>query len=264
LRAFPPQGKFEVFVIDNASSDGSAAMVQAEFPEFRLIASSKNMGYAEGNNLGFAAAKGDKIVTLNPDTEVNSSTFERPREILESNPQVGCVGIKQIGLDGRVQPSVRGFPTSLGILGDLLRLRFARFDSYRLSRFDYEKEQTAPQPMGTFLMFRRSALARIGDPTKPFDVQFPIFFNEVDLLYQLERAGFLCIYTPLASILHHGGESTKQIRPKMIWESHRSLLRFFSKHASSTTQKIGVAMLTPVIYAGAFVRARGYDAGFRT
>ncbi len=251
-------------VVDNASSDGSAAMVATEFPAIKLIDSSVNHGYAEGNNLGFGASSGSFVVTLNPDTEANETTFQRPLEILLENPRVGCVGIKQIGVDGNIQASVRGFPSFFGIVGDVLRIRSGKFDSYRLSRFDYTKEQDAPQPMGTFLIFRRDALAEIGDPAQPFDLRFPIFFNEVDLLYRLKKAGFRCVYTPLASILHYGGESTKQIRPKMIWESHRSLLRFFTKHATTGVQKAAILLLTPIVYGAAFVRARGYSAGFRT
>ncbi len=253
----------EIVVVDNASQDDSAAMVARQFPRVKLIPNLVNHGYAQGNNLGFGEAQGDWIVTLNPDTEVNAATFDRPLSILQEDPKVGCVGIKQIGLDGKTQASVRGFPTWIGILGDLLKLRATAFDSYRLSRFDYGVEQTAPQPMGTFLMFRRQSLAAIGDPAAPFDPQFPIFFNEVDLLYRLLEAGYHCVYTPRAFVLHHGGESTKQVRPQMIWESHRSLLRYFQKHSRTVGQRVAVKALAPVIYFGALIRAKGYHDGFR-
>jgi N-acetylglucosaminyl-diphospho-decaprenol L-rhamnosyltransferase len=253
----------ETIVVDNSSSDAGAEMVRSEFPDVVLISSSVNVGYAAGNNLGFGQATGDYVLTLNPDTEINETTLDAALEVLRNDDRAGCVGVKQIGADGAVQASVRGFPTLLGIVGDILKIRRGRLDSYRLSRFDYSVTQIAPQPMGTFLIFKRSALAAIGDPLQPFDPRFPIFFNEVDLLYRLSQAGFHCVYTPKASILHHGGESTKQVRPKMIWESHRSLLRFFSKHAASPLQRAAVAFITPGIYLAAWVRAKGYHAGFR-
>ncbi|MFQ3677951.1 MAG: hypothetical protein SNJ74_08410, partial [Fimbriimonadaceae bacterium] len=133
--------------------------------------------------------------------------------------------------------------------------------SYRLPAFDYSVGQPAPQPMGTFLLFKREALAAIGDPAAPFDLQFPIFFNEVDLLLRLERAGWETWYEPAARVLHHGGASTRQVRKSMIWESHRSLLRFLRKHRLVTPWAYPVVGLA--VWVGALVRARGYHAGFR-
>ncbi len=268
LAANPSSEPTEIVVVDNASSDGSADTVKAEFPEVRLVASDRNTGYAGGNNLAFGAAQGDWLLTLNPDTELLPGTLDCAIQVLKDNPRCGCVGIRLIGPDGETQRSVRGFPSFLGILGDVLRLRFGPFDSYRLARFDYELEQTAPQPMGTFLLFRREALQDVGDPQRPFDEEFPIFFNEVDLLLRLRKAGWSCLYTPRARIRHHGGESTKQVRKSMIWESHRSLVRFLRKHpetigGGTIAGRLGLLILAPTIYAAAFVRARGYHAGFR-
>lgn len=267
IQKHAPRESYEVIVVDNASRDGSADMVREEFPEVVLIASPKNTGYAGGNNLAFGAAKGDLLLTLNPDTEFMDDSLDVAAAILRGTPNAGALGVRQIGVDGDIQASVRGFPGVLGILGDMTGLgrRFGgRLDAYRLSRFDYELEQWAPQPMGTFLLFRREALAAVGDPAKPFDEGFPIFFNEVDLLKRLADAGWRCLYAPRAKILHHGGEGTKQVRKSMIWESHRSLVRYLRKHHGTGLARVGLAFLACVVYGAALVRARGYDAGFRT
>ncbi|MEZ0325544.1 MAG: glycosyltransferase family 2 protein, partial [Fimbriimonas sp.] len=229
----PPSEAFEVIVVDNASTDGSAEMVREEeafgvwrlaFGDqpnaqrptpnaLRLVASPTNTGYAAGNNLAFAEACGDFLLTLNPDTEFVDDSLDQALEILRAHPRVGVLGVRQVSPDGSTQHSVRGFPSLRGILGDLFKIK--AWDSYRLSSFDYDQEQEAPQPMGTFLLFRREALADVGDPKKPFDESFPIFFNEVDLLYRLKMKGWGCLYTPKAKILHHGGESTKLVRKSM-------------------------------------------------
>ena len=266
LNQFPASQPFEVIVVDNASTDGSAQMVSTEFPFVKLVASNVNTGYAKGNNLGFAEAKGDWILTLNPDTEFVDHSLDIAIEQLSKAARAGCLGVKQVGIDGIIQKSVRGFPTIFGIFGDISGLgkRFGGvFDSYRLSRFDYEQEQSAPQPMGTFLLFRRAALEAIGPASKPFDENFPIFFNEVDLLYRLKVAGWGCIYTPKAQIRHHGGESTKLVRKNMIWESHRSLVRYLWKHSGTGLSLVGLPFVSVLIFAAAFVRAKGYHAGFR-
>lgn len=116
--------------------------------------------------------------------------------------------------------------------------------------------------MGTFLLFRREAIeALVPDLTKagPFDESFPIFFNEVDLLCRLKDAGWSTVYAPSVRILHHGGEGTRQKRKDMIWESHRSLIRYFQKHHPSAA----LPFLKLLVYLGAFIRAKGVYAGFR-
>jgi GT2 family glycosyltransferase len=267
FRAHPGSIEREIIVVDNASSDGSAAMVRTDFPEVQLIQSGGNLGYAAGNNIAFAAAKGEFLLTLNPDTELLDDSLDRAVKLLEDHPKVGVLGARQIGTDGKTQRSIRGFPTLTGIFGDLTGLgrRFpgTRLDSYRLSSFDYELEQSAPQPMGTFLLFRRSAIETVGDSKAPFDLNFPIFFNEVDLLYRLTRAGWSCLYAPTVRILHHGGESTKQVRKSMIWESHKSLVRYLLKVSNGPLQRATYALAGAAIYAAAFVRAKGYDPGFK-
>ena len=267
IRANPPQEPLEIFVVDNDSKDGSAQMVQDQFPEVTLVMPRVNTGYAKGNNIAFARAKGDWLLTLNPDTEVEAGTLQAAIDKLIENPTYSVLGVKQIGPEGETQLSVRGFPTFWGILGDVTGLgtRFpgTKLDSYRLTAFDYDQEQPGPQPMGTFLLFRRSALERAVDPRAPYDESFPIYFNEVDLLYRLDRAGFPCLYTPSVRILHHHGSSTRQVRRNMIWESHASLVRFLRKHYATPWNRLGLAILSFVIYVAAFIRARGYSAGFR-
>ncbi len=256
----------ETIVVDNASTDGSADRVRATFPDVRLIEPQSNTGYARGNNLAIQAASGRWLLTLNPDTELYDDTLQQALEAMERHPHAGALGARQIGLNGATQRSVRGFPTLLGIVGDITGLGklFPKtvLGSYRLSRFDYELEQDAPQPMGTFLLFRREALeALVPDLTKtgPYDESFPIFFNEVDLLYRLRKAGWSTVYAPTVRILHHGGEGTRQRRKDMIWESHRSLMRFFQKHHPSAA----LPLLKMVVYLGALIRAKGVYAGFR-
>lgn len=257
LRAFPSRLEpMEIVVVDNASTDGSAEMVRTEFPEAILIANPKNAGYARGNNLAFERATGELLLTLNPDTETREGTLDGAIDALRRHSEAGAVAVRLVGTDGETQRSVRGFPTLLNIAGDVLKVG----RGYRLPDFDYDMEGPAPQPMGTFLLFRREALE---DPLRPFDESFPIFFNEVDLLKRLHDRGWATIYTPRASLLHHGGESTKQVRKAMIWESHRSLVRYLRKHSGTGLRALALPLLAFAVYLAAFVRARGVHEGFR-
>jgi GT2 family glycosyltransferase len=254
-------------VVDNASADGSAEMVEREFPEVRLIRSDSNLGYAAGNNLAFSMAQGSLVLTLNPDTEFEDDSLSRACALIEARPKTGCLAVRLVDPAGRIQRSVRGFPTLTGVAGAVLGLdRVAPgsvWGSYSLRGFDYDAPGPAPQPMGTFLLFRREALESVGDPRAPFDESFPIFFNEVDLLFRLSMAGWECWYEPHAHVVHHHGASTRQVRKSMVWESHASLVRYFRKHLSGASR-----LLLPFVWLvatlSAFVRAKGVYAGFRT
>ncbi|MBL8069418.1 MAG: glycosyltransferase family 2 protein [Armatimonadetes bacterium] len=254
-----------VIVVDNASTDGSAEMVRTEFPGVELLAQEVNLGYAKGNNLGLKSAKSEYILLLNPDTELPDDNLAAATACLASHRDCGAMSVKFIGPDGEVQRSVRGFPTILGVLGMLTGLdrRFPSgpLGSYSLPGFDYARSQLAPQPMGTYLLFRRSVLGKFCDPESPFDEDFPIYFNEVDLLYRMQLAGFHCWYESNLSIFHHHGASTKQARKSMIWESHLSLIRYFDKHATGI-RRLALPAIAAASVAGAIVRSRGFSRGF--
>lgn len=257
----------EIIVVDNASSDGSAEAVRNQFPEIILVDSGGNLGYAKGNNLGFSRAKGEYLLTLNPDTEFDTRQLPLALEILDSSSSLAAIGIRQVYVDGTTQHSIRGFPSVRGIAGDLLGIGKSKprtpWDSYRLTAFDYDKEQLAPQPMGTFLLLKRSSLESLGDIQNAFDEQFPIFFNEVDLLYRLKCKGLDTLYTPRIQVLHHGGEGTRQVKKSMIWESHKSLVRFMRKHYRTPWNALFFPIFAGIVYLGALARAKGYHAGFK-
>lgn len=266
IQSFPPSCPHEVIVVDNCSDDGSAEAVKAQFPWVKLLASDSNLGYAAGNNLAFSEATGDYLLTLNPDTKFIDDSLDVSLESLLNNPSAGVLGPQLLGFDKKIQKSVRGFPTVVGIFGHWTKLDklFPKgpLGSYSLPDFDYGSEGPAPQPMGTFLLFRRSALETVGDPKKPFDTQFPIFFNEVDLLYRLKLAGWACWYTPRARVLHLHGASTRQVRKSMVWESHNSLVRYMRKHLRWPA-RAWLPLIAAGAWVAALVRAKGVHAGFR-
>jgi GT2 family glycosyltransferase len=231
LRRYPLSEPMEVWVLDNASHDGSAEMVRAEFLEVRLIASERNLGYAAGNNLLLQRAQGEYLLLLNPDTEMTEHALDTAVYYMRQNPDVAALGAKLVHPDGRVQRSVRAFPEPEAVMWEYLGLarlfpRSRRFGAYRMTWFAYDRIAEVDQPMGTFLMLSRRAVSAVG----LMDEQFPIFFNEVDWCYRAKGMGFRIVFHPGVVIIHHGGASTRQVRPQMIWESHRSLQKFYEKH----------------------------------
>lgn len=245
LLQFPARGAGgqEIIVVDNASGDGSADMVAEEFPSVTLIRNSENLGYAEGNNQAMRISTGEYVLLLNPDVIVHKNALTRAILYLRGNPTVGALGARQIATDGSTQMSVRGFPDPKPVLWEYLGFSklfpgSRRFGAYRMTYFDYDRPGEVDQPMGTFLMITRACLDAVG----LMDTQFPIFFNEVDWCYRAKRElGWRICYTPEVTITHYGGSSTRQVRPKMVRESHRSLLRFYDKHYKST--------MSPLLYS---------------
>jgi GT2 family glycosyltransferase len=233
LYAAPPAGHdMEIIVVDNASSDNSAQMVRSDFPQVTLIANKSNDGYAHGNNQAFRAGKGNWFLLLNPDVIVNRDTLTRCVQHLERNPDVAAVACRLLERDGSTQLSIRGFPDPVPVLCEYLGLAKLLPAShvvggYRMTEFNYDAPAEVDQPMGSFMMVTRDALREVGD----MDETFPIFFNDVDWCYRARRHSNLKIhYLCDATATHYGGGSTRQVRPKMIQESHRSLLRFYEKH----------------------------------
>lgn len=220
----------EVLVIDNASADGSAAMAAAEFPEFGLTANAENRNYAAGNNQGLRAAAGEFQLLLNPDTEVPPGALDALVTFLRERPQAGAVSPALVHADGRLQASVRGFPSPMALAGELTGLArlFPRspWAAYRAADVPVDAPSPVDQPMASAFLIRRAAL----DQTGPFDEAFPLFFNDVDLCYRLKAAGWEIWYEPRIRIVHVGGASTRQVRPQAILRSHDGLRQFYAKH----------------------------------
>ncbi len=259
-----PDFEYEIIVIDNASTDGSSELVQQLFPSVKLISLEKNVGYAKGNNIGIIQSKGEFILTLNPDTEFFDDSLSKAVQIMQINNDISALSGRLLNKDGTTQYSMRGFPKFSSILFDWIGLsrlfpNSKVFGAYRMKWFDYDKQQDAQQPMGTFLLYRRSALLKTGI----FDEQFPIFFNEVDLLMRFKKNGFRVVYSPDVKLYHIGGESTKQKRKQMVWESHYSFMRFYKKWYLKGWKIILIPLISFAVYIFAFLRTRSFSRGFR-
>jgi hypothetical protein len=248
-------GEQEVIVVDNASEDGSAPSVQADWPDVRLIANPANENYAHGTNQALSAATGDALLLLNPDARVTAGALNALAAALDAEPAVAAVAAKLIFDDGIVQSSVRGFPTPAAVLWDILGLarlfpKSRRFAAYRMPWFDYQQPGIAPQPMASCLLLRRSALDAIG----PMDERFALFFNDVDWCLRAYADGWKIVYAPDAVIVHGHGGTTRRVRKAAVWESHRALLRLWAKHYKETTPTPFYVLMVAIVTLGAWAR----------
>lgn len=241
----------EVFVVDNASADGSAQMVAKEFPQFHLIANDSNLGFAVANNQALKMSGGEYVLLLNPDTEVQPGALSKLIGFLDQNPKAGIVAPQLLNSDGSIQRSCREFPTFAGMLYELLGLSkmfpsHPLFGRYKMLEFDHDYIRAVDQPEGACLMMRQSVIDEVGT----LDEGFFMLFEEVDWCYRIKKAGWEIWFTPEAKVIHHYGQSIKQVKARMILSSHRGLFRYWKKHLCG-----GVEFLAPFVYAGLMILA---------
>jgi N-acetylglucosaminyl-diphospho-decaprenol L-rhamnosyltransferase len=220
----------EVVVVDNASTDGSSDMVQAEFPGVHIVANSENRGFPAANNQGLAVAQGRYVLLLNPDTEVIEDGLATLAAFAEAHPDVGMVGPQLLYPDGSVQSSRRRFPTlatavfeSTWLEPYALRRLLKRY--YVLDRPD-DAVQDVDWVTGAAMMARREAVEQVG----PLDEGFFMYSEELDWCRRFREAGWRVVYLPTARIIHHEGKSSEQVVTARHIHFQTSKVRYFRKH----------------------------------
>lgn len=234
----------EVIVVDNASADRSVKMVRRQFPDVRLIVNEQNRGFGIANNQGVAAASGKYVLLLNSDTIVRPGAIERLVEVLECEPRVGLVGPRLVDGEGRRQRSAFRFPTPPILLAE--QLSVGRF--LPAARDKKAGSYVVDWLLGACLLARRDLLAAFG----PFDPDFFMYAEDIDLCYRARLAGWEVRLVLDVTITHLGGESARREHVRMGLQSTESMYLFYRKHYSphalllATIIFLGVALLKSV------------------
>ena len=236
----------EVIVVDNGSSDDSAAVVRRSAPDARWLANGANLGFARAANAGLAAARGWAVLFLNPDARANPEAIEAALQILESRPEVGLVSVALRDALGRIVPSVEPF-----------------FGFWTLARGRWERRVSAPAGAGpieipwahgAFYMARRADLLALGG----YDERFFLYAEDMDLCFRVHESGRAVVHLPQVSIVHDGnraGSALGEHRPAVIFAS---CLRFYEKHHGRPAQ-LGLRAAAAAAFAarGLAYRLRG-------
>jgi GT2 family glycosyltransferase len=219
---------FEVVVVDNASSDGSAEMIRERFPQARLIENDVNSGFARANNQGIAQSHGQFLLLLNSDTILQAEAVAKMVAFMKAYPMAGIVGAYIRNPDGTPQRCFGAFPTvvseSICAWGLDSRLPFARWFVARPIEPNGHLE--TDWVLGAALMIRRKTLEQIG----VLDENYFMYSEEIDLCYRVKKAGWRNFILGTAHIIHLGGQSTRQMSATMKAQLFLSKLRYFRKH----------------------------------
>jgi len=221
--------KFEVWVVDNGSSDASVKMIMESYPQVRLIANEKNVGFAHANNQAFIQSSGEIVMLLNPDTVIEKDVIENLVNFLDQTPDVGAVGPRLLNPDGTLQESAYPEPTLLREFWRMFHLdRFYYFAEYPMHHWSVGKDREVDVLMGACMLIRRKALDQVGF----LDEEFFIYSEEVDLCTRIRNYGWRLFWIPSVKVIHYGGQSTQQVQQEMFVHLYQGKILYFRKHYS--------------------------------
>jgi GT2 family glycosyltransferase len=241
----------EVFVVDNASSDGSADMLAAEFDWVRLIRSPRNGGYAFGNNQALRLARGEAVLILNPDTLLLPGSLAALAQTLRCHPEAGIVGPKLVRPDGSMHLACRrSFPTpsvAFYRMTGLSRVFAAseRFGRYNLTYVDPDVPIEVDSVCGACMLVRRSVIERIG----LLDEQFFMYGEDLDWCLRAREAGWTVRYEPSIVVQHQHGAASRQRAFRTNVYFFRAMDLFYRKHYVQQYHPVLTGVVRTSIYA---------------
>ena len=242
----------EVYVVDNASSDGSVAYLRRKFPWVYYIENKENYGFSVANNMAIRKARGEYVLLLNPDTIVGENTLKQCMTFMDAHPQVGGLGVRQQRVDGSMAPeSRRGIPTPWTAFCKMSGLgsRFPKstlFGRYYMQYLPIDRPVEIEVISGACMFIRSEVFKKCG----LLDETFFMYGEDVDMSYRILKAGYKNCFLP-ATILHYKGESTQKSSYRYAIVFHKAMYIFFKKHFSYNFLLLFVVSL--LIYGKAFL-----------
>lgn len=243
----------EVFVVDNNSVDGSIGMLIHKFPNIKLIANKRNLGFSKANNQAIRKAQGEYVLLLNPDTVVEEDTFEKVIGFMDQRPDAGGLGVKMIDGCGRFLPeSKRGLPTPWVAFYKIFGLsslfkKSKLFGKYHLSYLNENEIHEIDVLAGAFMLLRKETLDKVG----LLDEDYFMYGEDIDLSYRITKGGYKNFYYPETTIIHYKGESTKKGSLNYVRMFYNAMIIFARKHFS----KQYAGLFSFFIHLAIYVRA---------
>lgn len=222
----------EVIVVDNASTDGSQAMVRTEFPQFALIENAENRGFSAANNQAMRIAGGRYLLLLNSDTLVHGTVLQDSIHYMDAHPNVGAFGCRVLNTDGTVQKTCSMFPSPLNmalVTSGAHRLKWPKFfGRYQMNDWARDSERDVDVVFGCYLMVRREVIEQVG----MLDEDFFFYGEETDWCRRIAEAGSAVRFAPVGVITHHGGGTVRSLNYRRNILLASGIVRLQLKHRS--------------------------------
>jgi len=245
LSSLPVNDQFETIVVDNGSTDDSVNMVEAKFPDVKLIKSKNNLGYTRGNNLARNVVAGECVLFLNSDTTVDRGTLEAMVNLMDEDKTIGISTCLTLLPDGKLYYAChRGFPTpwnSLCYFSGLAKLfpKSKLFAGYTASYLPLDTIHEIDACSGTFLLIQKKLL----DQINWFDEDYFSYGEDLEMCYSVKQLGYKIVFNPKVKITHYWGASsglksssktvsnaTGEIKQKWNKARYEAMKIFYQKH----------------------------------
>lgn len=228
---------YEIIVVDNASEDGTAALLRKKYPRVQVLSNNKNLGYGKANNQGIRKARGNTILLLNSDIVVLDESIEKLWHYSQVH-ETSFIGGKLLNENGSPQASC-GPMYSLPVVFAML---FCKGDQMQLTRYSPDAEKTVDWVSGACLMGTKSAFLDVG----LFDERIFMYMEEIEFLYRARKKGYTTLFYPDARFLHVGAASSGSRRTPVV-NIYQGLRYFYKKHYS----RVSYALLRILLAAKA-------------
>lgn len=224
--------KTNVWIVDNASEDGSALMVENEFPDLNLIKNSENVGFGKAHNQVLKKSTAEFNLILNPDTEIPKDAISKMALFMEKFSDCGIASCKIAGFDGKLQSNGGDFPTGLALITWLFNLELLGNlpNFHRKDQAYYQKPRETDWVGGTFMVIKKDVFGKIGY----FNEDFFMYFEDTELCYRAKKAGFKIMINPEVYVKHISGASSKDPRFNQWKGEFQGLIYFYNKYFGST------------------------------
>ena len=224
LKSQDGSSKLNIWVLDNNSSDGSAEMVEKEFPDVNLIRSDINLGFAKGQNQILKKIKDKYVLVLNPDTKIEEKAITEMVRVMENNPECAVLGSKLIDFNGNLESNGGDFPFGLALFSWLFNLESLMLPNFHRTDLNYyKKTHQVDWVSGTFMMTRSNIFEKAGF----FNEEFFMYFEDCEFCYRVKKSGFKVMINPGVVVKHKSGSSSKN--PRFFqWKSEfEGLIKFY-------------------------------------
>ncbi|GIV83433.1 MAG: glycosyl transferase [Candidatus Roseilinea sp.] len=236
-----------ILVVDSASTDGTPAMVRAEFPSVELIACEQNIGYVKGNNIVLARLESQFAWLLNPDTVVHPGATKALMDFMRAHPRCGLCGPRLLNPDGSLQHGAFALPGLVQLALETQPVLWRFRNTWLDGRYNTAQYEGTPfrigHPLGAAMFARVEAIRQVG----LLDEGFEMYAEEVDWAMRMRKAGWEIWCVPQAVVTHYGGASSSQAGERAERLKWRSRQRYYRKHYAPLKRWLAMR-LVPVQY----------------